>query len=124
MNPRLLQAPALALLAISALPALAQTPAPGPASTPAPTVPALVASQPLTIPPSKCVQPPYPGRLAANSAINAFNRDNKAYGDCVKRYVDDTKAWVMAVVEAGNKAIDEYNKYTEDLKKKIEEAKE
>jgi hypothetical protein len=121
MIPRPSLLPALALLA---LPALAQTPPPAPAApaTPTPQVP--VASRPLAIPPSGCVQPPYPGRLASNSAINAFNRDNKAYGDCIKHYVDDTKAWVVEVVNAGNKAIDDYNKYTEDLKKKIEEAKE
>jgi hypothetical protein len=105
--------PALAAFVAAALPALAQTPPP--AQTP---------TQALAIPPHKCVAPQYPGRLASNSVINAFNRDNRAYGDCIKRYVDDTKLWVLSVVDSGNKAIDEFNKYTEDLKKKIEDMKE
>jgi hypothetical protein len=148
MNLRPFLTPTFALLVAAALPVLAQMPrptTPPPPTAPTPTTPAPTAqtpptaptppatqapgpaaapSQPLAIPPHKCVQPPYPGRLASNSAINAFNRDNKAYGDCVKKYIDDTKLWVVSIVDAGNKAIDEYNKYTEDLKKKIEEAKE
>ena len=38
----------------------------------------------------------------------------------MKKYVDDTNKWVKAAAELANKAIDEYNRYTEDLKKRIE----
>ena len=153
MNLRPFLTPAFVVLIAAALPVLAQmsrpTTPPPPPTAPTPTLPvaqapptaptpptapapptaqtpgpAAAPSQALAIPPSKCVPPPYPGRLASNSAINAFNRDNKGYGDCVKKYIDDTKLWVVSIVDAGNKAIDDYNKYTEDLKKKIEEAKE
>jgi hypothetical protein len=118
MTLRPLLPPAFAVLATFALSVLAQTPAP--AQPPAQT---------LAIPPINCVAPQYPskeGRMekraeAYNRAVEAFNRDNKAYGECVKKYVEDTKTWVKAAADAGNKAIDDYNKYTEALKKKIEE---
>ena len=56
-------------------------------------------------------------------AVEAFNRDYKTYGECIKKYVEDTKAWVKVAADAGNKAIDEYNKYAEEIKQKIEAEK-
>jgi hypothetical protein len=50
--------------------------------------------------------------------------DYKAYGECVKKYVEDTKVWVKEVADAGNKAIDEYNKYNANLKEKLAEEKQ
>ena len=79
------------------------------------------------IPSPSCVAPAYPSEAglqkrgeAYNRAVETFNRDYKTYGECIKKYVEDTKLWVKAAADAGNKAIDEYNKYTEDLKKRIE----
>ena len=89
-------------LVFAALPSLAQNP------------PALV-SMP-TVPPHNCVVPEYPGKLASNTRINAFNREFKAYGECIKKYVDDTKTLTNAAIDAGNKAIDEYNKSVKDIK--------
>jgi hypothetical protein len=121
MTLRPLLTRALAALATVALPILAQTP---------PS--AQTASQAPVVPSHNCVAPAYPTKEdlsrkrgdAYNRAIEAFNRDNKAYGECIRKYVEDTKVWVKAIAEAGNKAIDEYNKYIEAMKKTIEEEKE
>jgi hypothetical protein len=110
--------PALAMLAAAALPALAQAPAPAQTQT-------------VVIPPHNCVAPEYPSKPglqlrgdAYNRAVEAFNRANKAYGECIKKYVDDTRTWAKAAVDAGNNAIDQYNKYNEDVKQKIEAEKD
>jgi hypothetical protein len=121
MTLRLLLTRALAAFATVALPVLAQT-----------TPPAQTASQAPVVPPHNCVAPTYPTKEelsrkrgdAYNRAVEAFNRDNKAYGDCIRKYVEDTKVWVKAFAEASNKAIDEYNKYVEAIKKTVEEEKE
>ena len=116
MNPRPFLIATFALLGVAALPALAQAPA---------TATAMPA-----IPSPNCVAPAYPSEAglqkraeAYNRAVDAFNRDYKTYGECIKKYVEDTKVWVKAAADAGNKAIDEYNKYSEDLKKKIDAEK-
>ena len=106
MNLRPFLIAPIAALAVAALPARAQ----------APSTAATVAA----IPSHNCVAPQYPGRDAPKSRVDAFNGDYKVYGDCMKKYVDDTNRWVKAAAESANKAIDEYNKYTEDLKKKVE----
>ena len=60
---------------------------------------------------------------AYNRAIEAFNRDYKTYGECIKKYVDNTNVWIKLTADTANKAIDEYNKYTADLKATIESEK-
>jgi len=62
--------------------------------------------------------------IGPRATVVAFNRDYKAYGECIRKYVDDNRAWVNAVVEVNNKAVEEYNKYTTELKKQIDAAKE
>jgi len=106
MNLRSFLIAPIAVLVVAALPALAQTPS---------TATAMPA-----IPSHNCVTPEYPGKDAPKSRVDAFNDNYKVYGDCMKKYVDDTNRWVKAAADAANKAIDEYNKYTEDLKKRIE----
>jgi hypothetical protein len=98
----------LFLLSIAAfsLGAAAQTPAPAGA---APIV------APIT-----CVKPEYPGKPASEPKVTAFNRDFKAYGECVKKYVDQNKAIADAATTSANRAIDEYNTYTAEIKAKIE----
>jgi hypothetical protein len=115
------QPPASATPEAAEAPAAAQAPAaaPAPATTTATTATTLPA-----IPTHNCVAPEYPGDRASNARILSFNRDYRAYGDCIKKYVDENKAWVNAVIDVNNKAVEEYNKYTLDLKKKIEAAKE
>jgi hypothetical protein len=140
MNLRSLLLPVLAALALAATPALAQyttrpapvqvqvppappsaAPAPAPAAAPA-AAPAKPAALPV-VPPHTCVAPTFPAKDAVNAKVVAFNADYKTYGDCIKKYVEDNRAWVNAVVEVDNKAIDEYNKYNETLKQSIEAAK-
>ena len=94
---------AAALLASAGL-AIAQTPAPAPA--------------PADVPKPKCdPRPEYPGRLAMQSDLrrNAFNRELKAYKDCMMAYVDERKAQYAGNLSAANAAISEYN----DTMKKI-----
>jgi hypothetical protein len=112
MNPRTLLTAPIAVLAAAVLPALAQAPA---AVTTTPAMPAIASHN--------CVAPEYPGGNASKLRVDTFNRDYKAYGECIKKYVDENNKWVKAAAEAGNKAIDEYNKYTEDLRKKIDAEK-
>ena len=106
MNLRPFLIAPIAALAVAALPALAQAPA---AATAMPLIPS-----------HNCVVPEYPGKDASKLRVDKFNQDYKVYGDCMKKYVEDTNKWVKAAAESANKAIDEYNRYTEDLKKRIE----
>lgn len=148
MNPRLLLIPSFALLAAVASPALAQypnmkgpmpppqvppvpvqtqTPAPAPAATAPPAQQSSATQTPLpAVPPPNCVAPEYPGSLAVNNRMNAtiaaFNRDLKAYAECTKKYLDGNKAMVDALITANNKAVDEYNRYNENLKKEMDAA--
>ena len=144
MTPRSLFLPTFAVLALAALPALAQyptqnvqpatqlpppprqlAPTTAPVETPAPTSTAPAGAVALpTVPPPNCVVPEYPGSNASNAKIITFNSDYKTYGDCIKKYVDQNRAWVNAVVEINNKAVEEYNRYTTDLKKRLDAAKD
>jgi len=147
---RLLLIAALAALSLATAPALAQypnrmpqvpqvasptTPIPQPQANPSATpateqAPAAQAPAPTTgtasrpVPEPSCVAPEYPGELASNNRITAFNHDYKAYGECIKKYVEDNRAWINAVVDANNKAVEDYNKYNTELKKQIDAAKQ
>jgi hypothetical protein len=148
MTSRLFLISVFAVLAFAVVPALAQmgggmaqppsnpqvpVPQPPAATTPVPPPPTPTTQTPSTqtpsahvplptIPPANCKQPEYPGSRALNSTILAFNKDYKAYGECIRKYVEENKAWIDAVVETNNKAVEEYNKYTTALKKLIDEA--
>ena len=75
------------------------------------------------IPSHNCVKPEFPGRLASPNRISAFNKEYTAYGECIKKYVDDTKSMVNAAVAAGNGAVDEFNKFAAEIKAQNEAAK-
>jgi hypothetical protein len=143
MTSRLFLISVFAVLAFAVVPALAQMGgrAPQPASNPQvpiPQPPAATTAVPPpptpstqtpsahaplpTIPPPNCKQPEYPGSNALNSTITAFNKDYKAYGECIRNYVQENKAWIDAVLETNNRAIEEYNKYNTELKKLIDAA--
>lgn len=135
MTPRSSLTSIAAVVAAIALPALAQTPQnPAPADS---------TTRPLAVPPHNCVAPAWPDKDASakestttlrgkdsqtkateahNRAVEAFNHDAKAYEECIKKYVADTKVWMQEVAAAGNKAVDEYNKYTADIRAKVEAA--
>jgi hypothetical protein len=96
-----------ASIAAFSLGAAAQTPPPATAAAP------LVA-------PNTCVKPGFSGRLESDPNMTTFNRQFKAYGDCVKAYVEQNKAIAEAATAAANRVVDEYNTYTADVKAKIE----
>ena len=120
----------LTAFAMLAGPVLAQTATP----TAAPAASSLAATpggQGFTVPAYTCVQPKYPSKEsttqlradAYNKAIEAFNKDYKTYAECVKTYVENSKQWVKEIADAGNKAIDEYNKYQAMVKDQMEAEK-
>ena len=93
-----------AAVAALALPALAETAAP-------------------EIPKPKCdPKPEYPGRLAmqVDTRRHSFEREIKAYRECMQAYIDERKAATSANAAAGNAAIEDYNtvmkKINEDQK--------
>ena len=94
-------------LAVAAAGAHAQ---PAPATTP-------------NIPPHNCVKPEYPGKLASAQKFNAFNKDYAAYGECMKKDIDDAKLILNAAATAVNGAVEEFNKYAADIKPQDEAAK-
>lgn len=110
----------------AATPAPAPTPPPVPSAAPAaaPAAPAAPAASPAAAaapgyPGPNCVTPNYPGKSGTDAQILAFNTDFKNYGDCIRKYVDDARATSNAAIDAGNKAVVEYNKYADDMRKQI-----
>ena len=75
------------------------------------------------IPPRNCVKPEFPGRLASPNRISTFNKEYTAYSGCIKKHVDETKTMANAAVAAGNEAIDEFNKFSAELKAQNEAVK-
>ena len=102
---RLLLATSLAAALAVAASAYAQ---PAPATTPV--------TAPVTIPPHKCTKPEYPGKSASNQKFTAFNKEYVAYGACIQKYVDETKLILNAAAAAVNGAVEEFNKFGEDIK--------
>ena len=72
------------------------------------------------VPANTCVKPEYSGHLAIDPNMTIFNRNFKAYGECVKKYVEQNKAIAEAATAAANRVVDEYNTYTAEIKAKIE----
>ena len=90
---------ALAFLAAGATAALAQAPA-------TPAVPA------AAVPPAKCEpKPAYPGAKAIQHDMKReqFQKEIKAYQDCVKNYVADRKAFIEASNAAIRATVEEHN---------------
>ena len=94
-----------ASLAVAAAGACAQA---APATTPV--------TAPITIPQHKCVKPEYPGKSASNQKFTAFNKEYVAYGACIQKYVDETKLILNAAAAAVNGAVEEFNKFGDDIK--------
>jgi hypothetical protein len=102
-----------AALAVSCGVALAQAPAPA-------------ATASADVPKAKCEpKPAYPGRMAMQSDLrrNAFNRELKAYKDCMMAYVDERKAAYTGNLAAANAAIGEYNETMKKIAAEQEAAK-
>jgi hypothetical protein len=93
----------------------AQAPAPGAASSAASAGAAIP-----TVPPPNCVKPVYPGKNGPDAKIREFNATYKAYGDCIRKYVDNVRTLSNNAVQAGNDAVTDYNKFTEETQKLID----
>ncbi len=72
-----------------------------------------------TVPASTCVKPDLPGAFADSRRFERFNKEGKAYSDCIKKYVDETKGLSDALIEAGNKAINEYNAFAKEVEERM-----
>jgi hypothetical protein len=77
----------------------------------------------IAIPAHKCVKPEYPGKLASPQKFNAFNKEFTAYGECMKKYIEETKLILNAAAAAVNGAVEEFNKFAADIKAQDEAAK-
>ena len=62
-----------------------------------------------------CVKPQFPGPFDDSRRIDRFNKEYKTYADCIKKYVEETKTTSDAIIEAGNKAIKEFNAFNDEL---------
>ena len=69
-----------------------------------------------TVPPNNCVKPELPGANATRTLMDKFNANFKAYGECIKKYIEGAKALADAALAAGNAAVGDYNKLTEEIK--------
>lgn len=75
-------------------------------------------AQGTEVPKHQCgPRPEYPGRLAMQSDMrrSAFEREIKAYQECMKKFIADRQAAMRASEDSANAAIAEYN----DAMKKI-----
>jgi hypothetical protein len=87
--------------------------------TAAQTPPPATAAAPL-VAANTCVKPEFSGRLASDPKMTNFNRQFKAYGECVKAYVEQNKAIAEAATAAANRLVDEYNSYMTEVNAKIQ----
>ena len=76
------------------------------------------------VPQHNCVKPEPVNSLSSQNQIRTFNRTYKAYGECIKKYADDAKALSEAALAAGNKAVEEFNKLSAEIKAQNEAAKQ
>jgi hypothetical protein len=74
------------------------------------------------VPPHTCVKPEVLNSFASQNQIRTFNRTYKAYGECINKYIESTKALADAAVAAGNNAVDEFNKLAVEIKAQNEAA--
>jgi hypothetical protein len=62
------------------------------------------------IPKPKCEpKPDYPGKLASDVRIKAYNKTMKDYGECMRKYIDDNRDRAKQHYDAANAAIEEFN---------------
>jgi hypothetical protein len=77
-----------------------------------------------SVPPHNCVKPELLNSLASNLQIRQFNNSYKIYAECIKKYIDDTKVLSEAAIAAGNKAVEEFNAFSAEIKKQNEALKQ
>ena len=79
------------------------------------------------VPKPKCEpKPDYPGRLAmqVDSRRRVFERDVKAYKECMTAYLEDRKAASTANLTAGNAAVEEFNATMKKINADMEAARD
>ena len=84
-------------------------------------------AQNVDVPKPKCEpKPEYPGRLAlqTDSRRRLFEREVKAYKDCMTAYLEERKAASNANLAAGNAAVEEYNTTMKKINAEQEAARE
>jgi len=102
-------------LVLSATIAFAQAPQ----APPAPPV--------VEVPKHKCEpKPEFPGRLGmqVDSKRRLFEREAKAYQDCMKAYIEERRATIKANEAAAGAAVDEYNALMTKIRAEQEAARE
>lgn len=100
----------LAALALAATTAVAQAPAP---------------AKTVEVAPAKCEpKPEYPGRLASDTRRKLFDREMKAYKECMQAYLDERKAAIKANEVAANAAIEEHNSVMKKIQDEQNAAKQ
>ena len=99
----------LLCLLVGATGAMAQTAAPAAAT-------AATASAPATTGASPCVKPnPYPGRKVSDARKEAWSKEIKAWGDCIRNYVAELRAEIDAKIKVANASIESYNAGVKEL---------
>jgi hypothetical protein len=83
-------------------------------------IPAFAADEAATKPAAapvkhSCEQPEFPGRLADQAKFDRFNKKYKAYGECMRKFIDEQAAISNAAAAAGNAAINEYNSFVKSV---------
>ena len=84
-------------------------------------------AQTVDVPKPKCEpKPEYPGRLPmqSDSRRRLFEREVKAYKDCMTAYLEDRKAASSANAAAANAAIEEFNTTMKKINADQEAARE
>ena len=76
-----------------------------------------------TVPQNTCVKPDFPGPYSDSRRLDRFNKEAKTYSDCIKKFVDDAKALSDAALDAGNKAIKDFNTFAQELAERQPSAK-
>lgn len=73
---------------------------------------------------STCVKPgPYPGRKVSDARKEAWSKEIKGWGDCIRNYVAELRAEIDAKIKVANATIESYNagvKELQDDQKKAE----
>jgi hypothetical protein len=99
--------------------AAAPTPAAAPvvaAAPPAVTTPAPASAD--NLPKHSCKQPDRPGQFSTENEQRVFIKAVDTYRDCLMAFRSEMNEKAKASVEAGNKAVEEFNAFAESLRKR------
>jgi len=116
-----LRRPLLILFAVGAFASAANAQAPTPAIAPAPAGAAGDAS----VARPNCQKPgEVPGALASDLQRRGWQQNYTAWGDCMKKFINDQRALAEPYNKASNAAIEEYNNTVKGYNELIEKLKE